>query len=370
MPPAIPKARSNHQPFALSLLGVIADRTEGNVCISPASLDAALRVVAEGMTEPTRNATLRQLGPSAGPIEPQDGSGYQLAHGTALYHDSHIALLPAYEQQVRAMGAHLEHCPGELYKAKDIINAFISNNTLGIFHDAISEDFLATQHSLLVDALGFKGTWEDEFRARSTRSNYDFFASPSRTMKCNMMFSYRSRVSVSESATHLGVSLPYKRQGLQPHASFWAFMPKEGSTMDAMLLALKRDGFPTILGREKLERLGLPKFKMRQTHGDLHSLLQQTGIDTLQTPLFVTKKDCLVIQAAVQAVSIEVHEKGTVAAALTVMVPAPPTCARTFEVLRDIIFDRPFAYFLRIGSNPGHVLFAGIFAEAQDIQPT
>ncbi len=290
------------------------------------------------------------------------GSGYQLAHGTALFYDDSVEFLPAFEARVARTGADLVGVRGKLKGATDVINRYISKNTLGIIDGAIEKRDVAASTSLLVDALGFKGTWAQKFSPKHTQLDYNFMQSPSLTAKCQMMFSYGTKVSVVETSTYLGVKLDYKMSHGQPDVQFDAMMPKKGFGVDDVLTALQRDGLPNRYQKEELSSLGVPKFKIMQRHTGLHGILRQTGLHTLSAPLYVTQDEFLEVQAAVQAVSLEVDEEGTVAAAVTMMFMAPG-CAVSYRPKRDIIFDQPFAFFLRAGTGPGHVLFAGLYAE-------
>lgn len=353
-----------HHPFALQSLRVAAKKSFGNVCISPASTDAVVRVLAESMQPRARVTTLQQLDPSRGPLEPQTGAGYEMRSGTAVFIDGRAHFSPVFAQRAIDRGIHLERAPGALVNAKEKINAFTAEHSLGLIPNVFDEAMLEGKHCLLVNAIGFKGTWENRFLLENTKRDYVFFQTPTRTIPCTMMFQYSPTILINEASDYLSVSLGYETANTQPRAEFSAFMPKEDVSVDDVLTSLQRSGFPKIYESESLECLGLPKFDYFQCHNGLMADAAASGLTTLQEPLHITTGIGQEVDEIAQIVTMKVDEEGCVAAAVTFAFGAPIGAVSSIKK-RSIIFDRPFAFFIRMGEEPRHVLFAGIFNGAQ-----
>ena len=110
-------------------------------------------------------------------------------------------------------------------------------------------------------------------------------------------------------------------------------------------------------------KLLLPRFKINNDGMNLTGALQALGVplfDASAAPLtggLINENIPLWLSSAVQKAKIEVDEKGTTAAAVTVMTMAGAALPEPTKPF-SMICDKPFAFVLY--GNGGQILFTGV----------
>ena len=144
-------------------------------------------------------------------------------------------------------------------------------------------------------------------------------------------------------------------------------MPEEGADFDVWLNSLDGDTFTGLLeGRTDTEflTLALPKFEAEWS-GQLQDILSALGLELAFTfgeadfSLMGDDPNGYYLSQVIHAAKIEVNEKGTEAAAATVM-EADSGSAAPPETGVTLIFDRPFLYGI-VDLQNGVPLFLGTF---------
>ncbi|XP_076047522.1 leukocyte elastase inhibitor-like [Oratosquilla oratoria] len=237
------------------------------------------------------------------------------------------------------------------------INAFVNSTTRGLIQKIVEPSSFEGSRFFLVNAVYFKGTWQDPFPEVLTRPG-DFFCSPGVACGEVQMMGHSSFFNHTNS-THLGaevLELPY----LDSSISMLLFLPWEGSvTVDEVVDRLNHTTLKKVVSElwETRIFIDLPRFKMEQTLiRELQRALKELGI----TELFSRKADLsaftnsndLMMKGLIHKAVVDVNENGTEAAAATSLFPQ--------SIPLVISFDRPFV-FLILDKTFNLPIFSGIY---------
>jgi serpin B len=156
------------------------------------------------------------------------------------------------------------------------------------------------------------------------------------------------------------IELPYSGDDL----SMVVLLPKRESSLKQMLQSLNIKELDTqlrALKNQKVE-LWLPKFKL-ETSYELKDVLMQMGMKAPFNRADFSKmtkdKTPLEISRIIQKAFVEVNEKGTEAAAVTVvMMTTESSIERHHIEIPEFRADRPFLFFIR-DKQTGAILFTG-----------
>ena len=245
------------------------------------------------------------------------------------------------------------------------LNGWVSQHTNKMIPQIVTKPFPENTAALLVNALYLDNTWETEFDPNSTHTRTFTHADGTRE---TMDFLGRgsSTLPYLRGDGAQGVVLPYDDGRL----GFVALMPDlypDAPDLDRWLDTLEGEVL-SLLVKEGEEAqflfLALPKFEAEWS-GQLQDVLVSLGLEDAFTPgqadfsLLGDRPEGYFLSRVIHAAKIQVNEKGTRAAAATVVETnagsAPPEEGIT------LVFDRPFLYgiFDLQNSVP---LFLGIFA--------
>ena len=241
------------------------------------------------------------------------------------------------------------------------VNGWVSEHTNEMIPDILSKPFNDNAALLLVNALYLKNTWETEFDPRLT-GPMEFTHLDGATESIDFLRASCTTFPYLQTENAQGAVLPYDDGRL----AFFALMPHEGTGFEAWLDTLDGEDFTQLLeGRADAEflTLALPKFEAEWS-GQLQDILSAMGLDLAFTPgdadfsLLGDNPNGYFLSQVIHAAKIEVNEKGTEAAAATVVEAtsgsAPPEDGIT------LIFDRPFLYGI-VDLQNGVPLFLGTF---------
>lgn len=365
LPAASPAAEANNQ-FAFDCLRELSKKT-GDLACSPYSAWIALTMTSGGAVKTTLKEMATTLHHPEGSTkihaqagewtkELKDLKGIQLRTANRLWLAPKLELTPSYDQLTRKhYEAGLERAPfdSDPNKARKTINTWVEAQTAGHIKDLLQPMNVTEEtRMVLTNAIYFNATWELEFNPNDTRPLP--FHSASQGEKHSPMMLRKSVVPYYETPDFQAVRLAYTRGD----TSMIVVLPAKGkspSLSNSQFNALR-----TGLKEEKLT-LRLPRFKIEQ-RVDMVGLLKELGMKTPfnNTADFsgMTLTEPLVIGAVIHQAFVKVGEKGTEAAAATAVTMMPRSAPPRQEVLKEMICDRPFLFFITHDPTGG-ILFAG-----------
>ena len=334
-----------------------------NICLSPLSAQFAMAMVAGGAEGKTRTEILNtmQLGDSA------NIKGRRLLndiaektvwneHGDVRIANS-IWIKEGFEVKQTFVDTNKEYFDALVESAEfnqetvKRVNDWCNENTSGKI-PTILDRLTESDRMLLVNALYLKAAWSKPFQEENTTDKVfttekgEEIEVPTMTMRSNESF-YSDEM----------VSMVSKR--LQGGYTMYFILPAEGVKCDEAAEYVAKD-FDTLLKNMEVRNvtLSLPKFTT-DFSVSLKPILANLGISRAfgsNAQFGGISDEPLYISDVIQKTYINVNEKGTEAAAVTVAVTGllsmrPPK-------VEIITFDRPFIYAI-IKDNSNHVLFAG-----------
>ncbi len=237
--------------------------------------------------------------------------------------------------------------------APDIINGWISDKTHGRIDEMI-EDIDPMTVMFLINAVYFKGIWVTAFDPKTTRDEY-FYPAGGSAVSCRMM-SQKAEIGYFRTPDFRAVELPYGNGRF----AMALFLPEEGCSTDAFIGGWTETawrGWRDDFVRREMD-LYLPKFKVEYkiTLSDaLKALGMAAAFDGRADFSRITGSVGPYISDVYHKSFVEVDEKGTEAAAVTV-VEIRETSAGPDE--GTIRFDRPFAFAI-YEKTSGTMLFMG-----------
>jgi len=252
-----------------------------------------------------------------------------------------------------------ENFDAEIFKGDtDAINSWVNKKTEGKI-PKILESLGPNSICVLLNAIYFKGTWEEMFKPGDTRDDA-FFTARDKKLTVRMM-SRKGRIKLLSGKGFQAASLPYKGGGL----SMVILLPDAVDGLQELEKQLTADNLKLWL--RELDRspspetiLSLPKFKL-ETEYDVVPSCRALGIkdafDSRGNADFSGmgwKKGALWISQIKHKAFVEVNEEGTEAAAATAVV-MQTTAARKPTTFRA---DHPFFFLIR-DNMTGTILFLG-----------
>uniref|UniRef100_UPI00358DDF5C leukocyte elastase inhibitor-like n=1 Tax=Myxine glutinosa TaxID=7769 RepID=UPI00358DDF5C len=395
--------------FALDMFSQLnKEQPTGNIFFSPLSVSAALAMLSLGSRTNTAEQMAKVLhfeGKSGDALHKSflqlhdavnsQHAKYALHMANRLYGDKGFTFLKEFlETTLTLYRAELE--PVDFVKAPEDsrlkINGWVEEQTAGKITNILSKDVINSMtRMVLVNAIYFKGKWENTFKTEDTREA-DFFLNKNETKKVQMMmqedeFMYGS-IELEKSAPQMMMQQQQQQQQrvmLQPvalpensvHILELPYIDNELSMLLLLPSSITDDstGLKQLEKELNLEKLRewthsskmfkkklevfLPKFRLETLYG-LRKPLSELGMPdafSAKTADFsgITGNRDLFVSAVVHKAFVEVNEEGTEAAAATAVVmmlgcmPTPPQIVR---------FDHPFLFFIRHNSS-GSILFWG-----------
>jgi len=225
----------------------------------------------------------------------------------------------------------------------DLINNWVENKTNGKI-DQIIDQIDPSMVMFLINAIYFNGNWKYKFEASNTTNN-DF--NLSNGSKVNVPFMNQevtAKLMLHDDFTIL--DLPYGRGNY----SMLIFLPDEDKTIDDVMAVWNTENYNVWLEnfKEMNVEVSIPKFKFGYTK-ELNDFLQSMGLSVAFDPnnadfSNITEAMPLYIDFVKHKSFIEVNEKGTEAAAVTV-VGIGNTCAD--PSYPKFIANRPFLFAIR-----------------------
>lgn len=365
--------------FAFELFRSLAEGD--NLIISPHSIATALTMTYAGARGATaeemraalgitlddeiihaaRGALVREL--LAEPEEPgeDEGEPFELEIANTLWAQNGYPFLDEFLERLATdyqAGMNLVDFVNAAEEARQAINASVEEQTRGRITDLIPPGVLDRLTRLvLVNAIWFKGTWEEEFSPDATRD--EPFTLPDGTEVQVPMMRGSLDTRYLDGDGYQVVWLPYVGG-----ASMVVIVPDEGR-FDEVVAGLGPDRVRTDAARAETGSvdLGFPRFEFR-TQMELSAVLEDLGMESAFVPppgegtadfSGMTAEPELFVSAVIHDAFVSVDEEGTEAAAATA-VAMSATSARV-EVA-TLTVDRPFVFLIQHDSSR-EILFLG-----------
>jgi serine protease inhibitor len=362
---------SSNTKFALNIFKELCiEDTDKNVFISPLSISIALSMTLNGAEGTTRDAMARTLQLGNMSLE-EINQGYSTLIESLENADSLVKLGVAdsiwindsFEPYVKQDFTQRvkEYFGSEVFsrdfgspQTPDEINGWISNKTEGKI-DKMVDEISPELVMFLINAIYFKGEWVTSFNESATKEA-DFFLSNGSTVEADMM-STKGNFSFYEWKDFKVARFPYGRDKI----AMYVFLPNSDVTIDSFVESLNQDTIENYLDKLSMVKgleVEFPKFKLEYGVKRLNDVLEKLGMgiafDKFNANFSGIAPAQLFIDYVDHKAVIEVNEKGTVAAAATVvgialgLAPSEPT----------FIVDRPFFFVIR-DDRSGTILFMG-----------
>ena len=237
------------------------------------------------------------------------------------------------------------------------VNDWASKQTEGLI-DNIIQEFDPTTVAAIANAIYFSDRWSWEFDLEKTKK--DTFHGMNGDRDAYFMLREGNSQPYYEDSKLQATLLKFTTNG-----GLCILLPKDGNA-NKLLSSMTTSYFDRIQeeASPRTGKLLLPRFKIDSGAMKLQNSLEALGVplfDPAAAPLtggLIEENIGVYVGDAVQKAMIEVDEKGTTAAAVTVIMTyaasAMPTPTKPFEM----VCDKPFAFVL-YGSG-GQILFTGV----------
>lgn len=344
-----------------------------NIFVSPYSASTALQMVCNGaggrtkaeMAQVLGTTDLQQNAINAATLEIQkslDAAGTNIILNTAnaLWCRKGVSIKPAFiagnQQFFRAT---IESLDFDNPQTVDIINGWVTEKTHGKISSILQGPIDPATELFLANAIYFKGKWEEPFDANATKNRV--FRLRGGAQKELPMMEQSRHFDYRRGSGYQAVRLAYEDSAL----SMYIFLPDENSSPEKLLSIMNGDNWQRITKpgfNDHDGMLRLPKFRIEygvQLNQPLKALGMKQAFDTHAADFPGIADHGLFISDALQKAFVEINEKGTEAAAATMMTmpangiemnPPPPF---------HMIVDRPFLFLIE-DQNTGTILFMGV----------
>lgn len=244
----------------------------------------------------------------------------------------------------------------------DDLNGWVSEHTNKMIPQIIDQPFDESTACLLVNALYLKNKWLHEFDPLATHE-MDFHHGDGSDSRVDFLSKGDTDLSYLQGEGAQGVVLPYDDGRL----AFFALIPDEPSglgdetpftmnctpteLLEYWLHVLDGDSLSRLINsREDAQflRFAMPKFTA-EWQGDLTGILPEMGLEDAFVPGTANfskmgdNPEGYFLSKVIHAAKIEVNEKGTEAAAATVVAANGGSAAPEPEGI-TLVLDRPFLY--------------------------
>ena len=245
-------------------------------------------------------------------------------------------------------------------EAVSAVNEWASKNTDGLIPNII-QYFSPDTIAALANAIYYSDRWNWEFSPEETIE--DVFHSPNGDTSAFFMQREGDNQTYYEDDKVQAMPLTFKTGG-----GLYIIMPKDGDAT-GLLSSMKSEYYNEIQRNSILStgKLLLPRFSIDSGNMDLVDTLASLGVplfDPASAPLtggLIKENMPVWISGVLQRAAIEVDEKGTTAAAVTILSApgdAPPQPTKPFEM----ICNKPFIFILYSHTYDGgnQIIFTGI----------
>ena len=357
---------------AAFLADQVYEENGGNVLVSPLSLNLALGMVAEGTTGETATELYRYLGREDYAVwadryfsfaeglktektrDSEYSFSYQLANSIWVRQDARLK--EAYKELVagkfRAEAENVDFM-GEPAATAGKINSWCDKHTNGLVKEVVKPDlFTEDLKAVLVNSVYFESPWLEEWGLQE----HKFTDLEGKVSEREMLFDVVTDYYENDACTAFAKSY---YNGFR----FIGILPKQEGEFQLKdldlqgLLASKTDKYDV--------RALMPKLDFDTTANCLVDVLKAQGVQRIFDPEKaefgeMIEDSMLFVSDVLQKCKIELDEKGTRAAAVTVILAKD--CAAIMDPepreVKEVFLDRPFAFLIYDQIND-QIVFAG-----------
>ena len=351
--------------FAVQMFRTLAEKQQGNVVFSPASVEAVLHLLKQG----ARGATAAEL--NALPMGKQGvKSSINPIEANALFIAETLRLNPGIKLDDIIPAPFETNSP----KAVELINSWAAKNTKGLITNIVSRENI-TPHTRFVaaNAIYLKAKWSRPFEKDNTWSNYTFTKANGKKAKVDMMMQ-TDDFRYAEGDDWQAVALFYRSENRDSDAvptCFIGILPKHDARAFAVALTpAKYQAIRQALAENYAQEtiVGLPRFDISSGIFSLKDTLQACGVARAFSPdadfRGFAAQENIMLSDVLQNCRAKIDEEGTEAAAVTVAIAKDACCAPEERPKpKKIIFNRPFIWFITDLNTPAAPYFMGLFEE-------
>ncbi|VEP17887.1 Serine protease inhibitor [Hyella patelloides LEGE 07179] len=353
--------------FGLNLFQeVVKQNPEANTFISPLSVGVALSMLYNGADDTTQkelSSVLEAIDMSLEEVNQgnklltqeleNSDSEVQIAIANSLWSKLNFSIEQSFlDINKNYYDTTIQELDFTSPDSVNIINSWVAENTenkITEIIDKISPD----QALFLINAIYFKGQWQNKFNPEATKKQ-NFYLADGNVKQHPLMFNFGG-YKYYENPNFQLVNLPYGSGSL----SMNIFLPKKSSNLTEFLGLLNSEDLASWLQQMRLKegKIQFPRFK-QEYETNLNSILQQLGASTMFDPSQANfsnlSDDSVAIDEVKHKAVIEVNEEGTEAAATTSVGAVITSVTTPF----NMTVDRPFFYTIQ-DNETGAIIFMG-----------
>ena len=372
--------------YNLDLIKRVNSKQEGNYLISPYSIEIALNMLKDGANGKTKEQIEKVVGTREIPVF-NVKDRISVTNGAFIKEEYRNYINESYYNKLKNYDAELIF---DKFNSPDKINNWVNEKTYGMIPkilDDISKDFVLG----LGNAVAIDVEWDSEFDCIST-SKESFTKDNNQKIDVEMMHQKfeNGDVRYFESNDSKGVIIPYEsydKKGLNKYES------KENKFTELEFIGILPnkdiDTYINNLNQAKLDRIdiknvgtkdfnisvSLPRFKYDFELEDFMTILKEMGIKDVFDPsksdltniisqenLYKNDSTGLYVSTAIHKTHIDLNEKGTKAAAITIFGIKNATAMHDEKGNKSIEFNKPFVYIIR-DKETKEILFFGVVKE-------
>ena len=364
--PDVSSVASANTRFGFKLLQDLRERDSGaNIFISPLSISIALTMTYNGAVGETEHAMAEVLeiggldrdtvnhsnAALRNSLEDPDPK-VEISIANSIWSRQGVEFNPDFLERNRVFfGAEVASLDFSALEATEIINEWVNTNTNGKIEKIV--DRINPQTLLfLINAIYFKGNWQDEFNKSMTRQGI-FHLSDGNEKRVEMM-RREGEYPYFRGENFEATSLPYGDGRL----GMYIFLPNRDSNLNKFLGNLNAGNWGDWISQfqDRRHDMMLPRFKL-EYEVSLNDTLEALGMGIAfgSGADFSGMGPSLFISEVKHKTFVEVNEEGTEAAAVTAVVGVK-SVPSVFRV------DRPF-FFAIYDTETETVLFMGVVTE-------
>ncbi len=341
--------------FAIRLFQA-SEENGKNTLVSPLSVLCALAMTANGAEEETLQQMEDVLGMTTEEMNlyiysyiqnlPQDEK-YKLSLANSIWftdHERFTVNQDFLQTTADYYGADIYKAPFNEQTCKDI-NNWVKEKTDGMIPSALDK-IPADALMYLINALAFDAEWADIYEKYQVKDG-EFTKEDGTKQKCELMYSTESNYFEDEKATGF---LKYYKSGKY---AFVAMLPKEGVSVSEYIASLTGEFLNEMLSNPEHTTVytSIPKFETSYSV-EMTEILKSMGMTEAFDPnnadfagLGSSTGGNISISRVIHKTFISVEEKGTKAAAVTIVEPGDGAAMEP-EQPKEVYLDRPFVYML------------------------
>ena len=359
--------------FGLRLLAKTGKKGE-NALISPVSAVFALGMTAGGAKGETyqeiaetllgKNSSLDLHHNLAAYRQKTDGAQEFHSANSIWFKNKDLEIKKEFLQQnADYYASEIFSCPFDQSTVEDV-NAWVNEHTDGMIPSLLTSPPAENTVMYLVNALSFEDKWDTPFSEQLTEQK-PFTAATGEKQTVDMMQGGSKYYLENENCTG------FHKMYLGGY-SFVALLPKENTTAEALIASLDGKGWHQLMipKENSIVTFSLPKFKT-EFSASLKEPLQEMGMKQAFeiggadfSAMGTCQGEPLWIAEVLQKTVFELDEKGTKAAAATVVTEACGASVQEDPPKRyTVTLDRPFVY--AIVDNNNVPVFLGIMNQAE-----